>query len=149
MRVLGIEVSGSDSSLVILDGTAKACTIRLLSPSKLRFPAAGDEIDRLIALKKQIHEILQLESVERVGVIRADQNSSPIRAKVECLIQLASKEASVPCDLVAAQTVAAADKRKVGLVAGPEIEQKLRQVNPAYLRKAAHCAWSVLNAREQ
>jgi hypothetical protein len=104
-------------------------------------PAAGPEVERLIALKKQLYEVLKLQSVESVGVIRADRNSSPIRAKVECVIQFAASEASISCRLIAAQTVAAADKRRVNVVAGAKMEQILHEVRPGYLRKAAHCAW--------
>jgi len=148
MRALGIEISGSESSLIILDGTAKDCKIELLSPSKLRLPAAGEEVDKLIALKKQMHEVMKSNQVGCVGVIRADRESSVMRAKVECMIQIAAKEASIPCTLVPAQTVAAAEKRKVNAVAGEPIEQAFHQISPAYLRKAVHCAWSLLNARE-
>jgi hypothetical protein len=148
MRALGVEISGSVSLLVILDGAARDCKIELLSPSKLPLPAAGEEVDKLIALKKQMHEVLKSNHVESVGVIRADPGCSVMRAKVECMIQIAAKEASIPCSLVPAQTVATADKRKVKAVAGDAIEQVLQQISPAYLRKAAHCAWSVLNANE-
>ncbi len=147
MRALGVEISGSDSILVILDGSANNFDIELLSLSRLALPAAGPEVDQLIALKRQMQEILKSNRVERVGVIRADLGTSPIRAKVECMIQVASSEVSVPCTLVASQTVAAAEKRKIGAVAGAGLEQALREIKPGYLRKAAHCAWSVLNAK--
>jgi hypothetical protein len=149
MRALGIEISGSDSLLVILNGTAKNCIIEFPSPSRLRLPTVGGDVETLIALKKQVYEILNSERVSCVGVIRADRNSSPIRAKVECMIQIASSEASICCMLLPAQTIAAADKRKVNAVAGSETEKALHQISPAYLRKAVHCAWSVLYAREQ
>ncbi len=146
MRALGVEISGSDSLLVILDGTAKDCNIEILSPSRLRLPAAGPEVDQLIALKKQMHEVLKSNRVGCVGIIRADPGTSPIRAKVECMIQVASSEASIPCTLVPSQTAAAAEKRWVNSVAGPDLDLALRGISPAYLRKAAVCAWSVLNA---
>lgn len=148
MRALGVEISGSDSLLVILDGTAKDCNIELLSPSRLQLPAAGLEVDQLMALKKQMLEVLKSNKVECVGIIRADLGTSPIRAKVECMIQVASSEASIPCTLVPQQTVAAAEKRKVSAVAGPDLDQALRGISPGYLRKAARCAWSVLNAKQ-
>src|ERR1700722_3126576 len=147
MRALGIEVAGSDSRLVILDGTAEDFKLELVSPSRLPLPAAGPEVDKLIALKKQMHEVLKSNQVEGVGIIKADQGTSPIRAKVECMIQVASSDASIPCALVAPQTVAAAEKRKVNAIARPGLDQTLLGVSPGYLRKAAHCAWSVLNAK--
>jgi hypothetical protein len=81
MRSLGIEISGSDSLLVILDGTSKSCAIELLSSSRMRLPAAGEETEKLIALKKQMHSVLNSVHVECIGVIRADRNTSPIRAR--------------------------------------------------------------------
>jgi hypothetical protein len=145
MRVLGIDIGGSDSLLVVLDGTAKEFKAQPLSPSRLRLPAAGPEVDQLIALKKQMHEVLKSNGVESVAVIKAGHGTSPMRAKVECVIQIASSEVSVPCTLVAAQTVTAAEKRRVNAVAGPHLDQTLRAIKPGYLRRAAYCAWSVLN----
>ena len=148
MRTLGVEIAGSDSLLIILDGTAKDFKVQLVSPSKLPLPAAGSEVDQLVALKKQMHEVLRSNQVESVGIIRADQGTSPIRAKVECMIQVASSEALIPCALVPSQRVAAAEKRQVSSVAGLGLDHALRAVRPSYLRKAAHCAWSVLNANQ-
>jgi hypothetical protein len=148
MRVLGVEISGSDTRLVILDGTAEDFNIAFPSPSKLRLPAAGPEADQLIAFKKQMHEVLKSNQAECLGIIRADFGTSPIRAKVECMIQVASSEASIPCTLVAPQTVAAAEKRKVNAVAGPGLDLAIQGISPGYLRKAAYCAWSVLNAKQ-
>jgi len=144
MRALGIEIAGSNTQLIVLDGTAKACKIELLTPSKLPLPPDSEEVNRLLALKKQVYDVLKSKLVERAGIIRADLGSSPIRAKVECVIQLAAADASVPCKLVAAQTVAAAQKRRVSEVAGTGVYQILEQVSPGYLKKAAFCAWCVL-----
>jgi hypothetical protein len=148
MRALGIEVSGSNSQCAILDGTAEDCKIESVSPARLPLPPDPEEVNRLTSLRKQIHDLIKSSRVDVVGVIRADPGCSPIRAKVECMIQLAARDASVPCTLVAAQTVAAAEKRKVGSIAGPDLENSLRQIKPSYLRKAAHCAWSIINARQ-
>lgn len=146
MRVLGIDIAGSDSLFVILDGTAEDFKIQTVSPSRLQLPVAGPEVSRLIALKKQMHEVLKTNGVESVAVIKAGRGTSPIRAKVECVIQIASSEVSIPCTLVAVQTVTAAEKRKVNTVAGPLLDETLRAIKPGYLRKATYCAWSVLNA---
>lgn len=148
MRTLGVEIKGSDTILVILDGTAEDCKIELLSTSLLQFPKADSEqVDCLISLQRQMRDIVKLGRVDRVGVIRADGGCSPLRAKVECIVQLAARELSIPCTLIAAQTIAAADKRRVRERAGPTLEQTFQQVDPGYLRKAVHCAWSVMNAQ--
>ena len=49
MRVLGIEVAGSNTQLILLDGTAKVFKIEIIAPSKLPLPADPDEVGRLIA----------------------------------------------------------------------------------------------------
>jgi len=112
-------------------------------------PADPDEVDRLIALKKQVYDVLKSNLVELAGIVRADMGSSPLRAKVERVIQLAAADASVSCKLIAAQTVSAADKRRVEDVAGASSRQAIEQISPGYLRKAAFCAWCVLNDRQQ
>ena len=148
MRVLGIEVAGSDTLLVILDGTPTAFRIELLSPSRLLLPADPEPINRLIALKKQIYDLLKSTGVQYIGVIRADVGCSTTRAKVECVIQMAALEAGTRCTLIPSQTVAAAEKRKVNEIAGEELENTLTEVRPGYLRKAAYCAWSVINGKQ-
>ena len=108
MRVLGIEVAGSDTLLVILDGTPTAFRIELLSPSRLLLPADPEPINRLIALKKQIYDLLKSTGVQYIGVIRADVGCSTTRAKVECVIQMAALEAENQVHSIPSQTVAAA-----------------------------------------
>jgi Holliday junction resolvasome RuvABC endonuclease subunit len=143
MRVLGIEIAGSNTQLIILDGTNTVCKIEFLNPSKLPLPPDSEEVNRLSALKKQVYEVLKSKQVESAGIIRADPGSSPLRARIECVIQLAAADASVPCKLVAAQTAAAAHRG-----AGNPVHQVLEQVSPGYLRKAAFCAWCVLNDKQ-
>jgi hypothetical protein len=148
MRTLGVEIKGSDTLLVILDGAANDCKIELLSPSRLPLPKADpDLVNRLVSLQRQMRDIMKSERIDCVGVIRADDGCSPLRAKVECVIQLAARELSIPCTLVAAQTVAAAEKRKVSESAGTTLAETFQKVHPGYLRKAVHCAWSVMNAQ--
>lgn len=138
-----------NTQVIILDGTEKVFKIEPLIPSKLPLPADPEEVNRLIALKRQIYDLLKSNLIDRAGVIRADVGSSPLRAKVECVIQLAAREASVPCKLIAAQTASAAGKRKIGAVAGADLLKAVLQINPGYLRKAALCAWCMLNDKQQ
>ena len=105
-------------------------------------------MSRLKALQKQIYDVLKDKRVEHVSVVRADKGCSLIRAKVECVIQLAAAQASIPCKLVAAQTVAAAEKRKINEIAEPDFQLAIKQISPGYLRKAANCAWSLMNAKQ-
>ena len=148
MRALGIEITGSDTMLVILDGTPADCKIEQLSPSKWPLPPDPEQINRLVALRKQVYGLLTSKQIERVGIIRADE-CSPIRAKIECIVQLAASDATIPCKLVSAQTVAAVEKRKIKEAGGTNIQQALEEISPGYLRKAAHCAWSVINDEQK
>jgi hypothetical protein len=145
MRTLGIEIKGSDTLPVILDGTPEDGKIELLSPSKWPLPPDPEQINQLFALKKQVQGLLTSKKIESVGVVRADDGCSTIRAKIECIIQLAARDAGVPCRLVSALTVAAVEKRKLKEIAASTLQQALEQINPGYLRKAAYCAWSVIN----
>ena len=149
MRALGIEIRASDTLLVILDGASTDCNIELLTPSRWSLPPDTEQVNQLVALKKQVHSVLISKQIEAIGVIRADDGCSPIRAKVECVIQLAAKDAAIPCTLVPAQTVSAIEKRKIKEIAGLNLQEALEQISPGYLSKAAYCAWSVLNDNEK
>jgi hypothetical protein len=148
VRVLGIEIAGSDSLLIVLAGTARDCQIEPIMPSRLPLPPDPEQVNRLVALKRQIYDVLKSTRVECIGVIRADAGCSPLRAKVESMIQIAAVDAAIPCMLVAPQTVAAAEKRKVNDCAGPDTQKALREISPRYLSKAAYCAWSVINGKQ-
>jgi hypothetical protein len=149
MRALGIEIAGSNTRAVVLDGPPEVCKIEIVVPYNLPLPPDSKEINRLIALKKQVFDLLKSGLVERAGIIRADPGSSPLRAKIECVIQMAASDAAITCVLVPAQTVWAAEKRKVREVAGLSVQEALEQVSPAYLRKAAFCGWCVLNDKQR
>ena len=145
MRALGIEITGSDTLLAILDGTSKQARVEVLSSSRLPLPPDPEQVNRLMALQKQIRGVFVSEQVERVGVIRADKGCSPVRAKIECIIQLAAAEVK----LVAPQTISAIDKRKLQQIADPQLQLGIEQISPGYLRKAACCAWSLVNDEQQ
>jgi len=149
VRALGIEITGSDTLLAILDGTSKQARVEVLSSSRLPLPPDPEQVNRLMALQKQIRGVFVSEQVERVGVIRADKGCSPVRAKIECIIQLAAAEVSIPCKLVAPQTISAIDKRKLQQIADPQLQLGIEQISPGYLRKAACCAWSLVNDEQQ
>ncbi len=149
MKTLGIEIKGSETLLVILDGTPEDCKIEVLSPPKWPLPPDPEQVNQLIQLKKQVQGVLISNKIEAIGVIRADDGCSPIRAKVECIIQLAANDAAIPCELVSAQTVSAAEKRKIKEIAGPNLQDALGQISPGYLRKAACCAWGVINGDQK
>lgn len=150
MRTLGIDIVSSDLHWIILDGTRTGGSCELLPRSTVSLPqSAPDTIGNLLLLKDYISTVLKDKTVEAVGVIRADSGSSPLRAKIECMVEYASKDANIPCDTIPVQTVRAAEARKVVQVAGRTLEQAFfagNGIHPKYLTKAAYCAWSIINA---
>lgn len=146
MRVLGIEIAGSDIRWGILKGDNKSGIIESIDPPKLTFPVSGaDEADNLVTLLGQVRTILTTMKPDRVGIIRAVSGTSVKRAKVECVVELACKEAKVGCTLLSPNTIAAAKKTGVAKVTGVSFEQAFGTPQFSYLSQALYCAWSVLN----
>ncbi|MCU1332042.1 MAG: hypothetical protein JWM08_1034 [Candidatus Angelobacter sp.] len=149
MRVMGIEVTGSDTVWAILSCSSKCGTIETSKPPKIPLPVLGSsEIDNLSTLRAQVRDLLISKHIDAVGVIRADPGCSVIRAKIECIVQFAAKEASVTCTLLSIQTVIAAEKRGFAKVAEKSFGDAFGNISPSYLKKSLYCAWSVMNAHE-
>ena len=146
MRVIGIEIAGSEIRWAILDGDNKTGSIDGVEPPKLTLPVSGsDEADNLITLRDQVRTALTAKKPDSVAIIRADKGTSVMRAKMECIVQLAAKEAKVPCKLISPLTVDAAKKRKIQNVTGTTFEGAYGKPQFSYLIPALYCAWSVLN----
>jgi hypothetical protein len=150
MRALGIEIISADPCWVVLDGSNTAGSLESIEPSRQRLPTSEeDEVGNLLQLKQVVTNILRHNRIEKIGLIRAGKMCTPLRCKVEFIIQCACKELGLPCVLVAPQTIHAARERKVQQVTGSslvEIYNGGNEIDPRYLEKAAYCAWSVLNA---
>jgi len=85
--------------------------------------------------------------VDRVGIIKAVggmYSASPIKVKIECLVQLAAKRNNVRCELLSSQSVSKAQKKTAK--SGENLKKALEALEPKYAQKAAYCAWSVLRA---
>jgi hypothetical protein len=148
MRALGVEVSSTTVTWILLDGTVAGGRIEYLDPAKLLLPqAAAAEIDNLLELKKFAQLSLSAANVERAGIIRADMGTSPIRAKVECMLQMCFSDLKIPSSLISIQTVNAAIKTGVQRAANASFDDCFGVVKPAYLQKAGYCAWCVLNGK--
>ncbi len=146
MKVIGIQVAASELRWAILEGNNKSGHIEIIEPSKLLLPVSGaDEADNLITLYDQVRTVLTARKSDTVAVIRADKGCSVIRAKIECIIQLAAKEAKVPCKLLSALTINAAKKKKIENITGTTFEGAYGKAQPGYIKDALYCAWSVLN----
>lgn len=150
MRVLGIEIISADPCWIVIDGTNTTGSLEIIEPSKQRLPTSeGDQIGNLLQLKQLVTNTLRHNNIEKVGLIRAGKQCTPLRCKVEFIIQCACKELGLPCLLIAPQTIHAAQERKVQQIAGAsliEIYNLGKEINPKYLEKAAYCAWSAVNA---
>lgn len=148
MRVLGVDIQKTDVITVILDGSSKEAVVENLEPIKTSFPQAGsDEADNLLLFEDQLVAKISQAKVECVAIVRAIGGMyapSPIRVKIECLVQLASKRNNLPCQLVAPQTVSKAEK--IIVKDGEKIKEVIEHLQPKYAQRAAYCAWSVLNA---
>lgn len=150
MRVLGIEIISADPCWVVLDGSNIAGALEIIEPSRQRLPTSEeDETGNLLQLRQLVMNTLRNNRVEKIGLIRAGKTCTPLRCKVEFIIQYGCRELGLPCLLLAPQTIDAARKRKVQQVTGSSLIQVYNggnEIDPRYLEKAAYCAWSALNA---
>ncbi len=150
MRVLGIEIISADPCWIVLDGSNTTGSLEIIEPSRQKLPTSeGDEIGNLLQLKQLVANTFRQNGIEKVGLIRAGKMCTPLRCKVEFIIQYACKELGLPCLPFAPQTIHAAQQRKVQQVAGAsliDIYNSGKEINPKYLEKAAYCAWSAINA---
>lgn len=146
MKVLGIEIQGSDTIVVTLSGTKAACTLLVPTRARIALPRAGNaEIKNLLLLKEHVRNLIHTLSCERVAYIAADASASVMRAKLECMVQLAADEQNVISVAVPWQGVAADQKRRVENTTGHSLEDLVGGIKPKYLTKAVYCAWSQLS----
>ncbi|HOX01892.1 MAG TPA: hypothetical protein P5555_05545 [Candidatus Paceibacterota bacterium] len=148
MKVVGIDITGGDVNWIGLEGTQARGQVFLMTKNKLPFPTSHDtDYRNLVALKALIGLSLQSAGAEKVAIVRAGKDCSPLRIKCEFVVELACDELNIPCNLVAPQTIAAAQKRKVPLVTGSSLATAFNSgaaISPQYLEKAAYCAWTAL-----
>jgi hypothetical protein len=149
MRVLGIDIQASDVIAVVLDGTHTDAVIEKLEPTRIPCPQVGpDEADNLLLFENQLIAIISQARVECVGIVNAIggmYSASPVKVKIERLVQLAAKRNNLRCELLAPQAVSKAEKTTAK--DGENLKKVIQGLQPKYARKAAYCAWSVLHAR--
>lgn len=145
MKVVGIEIKSSETLIICLDGTRRQCCTVPCARTKIALPhAAASQIENLLLLRDLLKQLLSTLAPDKIAYIRADQDASPIRSKVECMLQLAAFELKLTSEAVPIQTVNAAIKTRVLKEAGSPLSDLLGGIDPGYLMKAAHCAWAVL-----
>lgn len=150
MKVLGIEIVSGDLKWIILDGDKNGGVFEFLSDNSYPLPTVdNDDCGNLLALSQAVKNHIQAKRIERVAIIRADKGCSVLRAKVEFSIQIACREAKIPCSLISIATVRTAENRKVTQVTGNslwDIYNNRKEIQPKYLTKPAFTAWCALNA---
>lgn len=148
MRVLGIDIQKSDVIAVVLDGTKKDGVIEKVEPSRISFPQIGpDESDNLFLFENQLVAIISQSRVECVAIIKAVggmYSASPIKVKIECLVQLAAKRNNVPCEMRSSQSVS--KEQQTAAKDEETLKKAIEILEPKYAQRAAYCAWSVLHA---
>ena len=149
MRILGIDIQGSDVIAVILDSAQGNVIIEKVEPTRLPLPQVGpEEGDNLLLFQNQLTTTISAAKVDCVAVVKAAggaYSASPIKAKIECLVQLAAKRNKLPCEQVAPQTASKLEKRPPK--GSGSIQNTISGFQPKYAQRAAYCAWSALNAR--
>jgi len=148
MRVLGIDIQASDVIALIVDGRHTDAVIEQLEPNRLSFPRIGsDESDNLLLFGNQLTALISQLNVDCVGIIKAIggmYSSSPIKVKIECLVQLAAKRNNVRCELLPPQAIGKAQRMLAS--DGETLRRAIEVLEPKYTQRAAYCAWSVLRA---
>jgi Protein of unknown function (DUF3010) len=148
MRVLGVDIQAADVIAVSIEGTHRDGVIEKLDPTRISFPQIGpDEAENLLLFENQLVTIIGQCKAECVAIIKATAgmySASPIKVKIECLVQLAAKRNNVQCELVPAQRITTMQKRAAK--EGENLKKAIEALDPKYAQRAAYCAWSVLCA---
>jgi len=148
MRVLGIDIQVATVIAVVVDGTGTDGVIEKMEPTRLSFPQIGpDEADNLLLFEDQLVALIGQAKPDCVGIIKAVAgmySSSPIKVKIECLVQLAAKRNNVRCEMLSSQSVTKAQNTTVK--DGENLKKAIEEIEPKYAQRAAYCAWSVLRA---
>lgn len=153
MRVLGIDIASTTLRWVGLDGVKATGAVFLLSTNSLELPQThANEAENYQELRGLISTNLQPLQLDAVAVVRAaaaGRAASPSveRVKCELVVQFACLDLGIPCHLVHAATISAAAKRGVARTTGSDLNTAFNggaPISPAYLDRAAHCAWTVL-----
>jgi hypothetical protein len=120
------------------DGAGQVAT----AMKKVPLPKDDDDSARLHAFSKLAATLLVESGAERLAILQAGRSqhgqTSPLRLKIECILQLAAVERSLPVALVPPQSVRAFEKKRdvLTLTAGKEFA-------PVPCKDAALVAWYV------
>ena len=128
MTICGIEMSGSEARLVLLDGTKSSFAHVDVEPRKVKL-TDDENPDEVKAFRDSIFAFFRENQVSHVAIKKrgkkGDYSGGPVGFKLEGIIQLHEE---CPVTLIAPQTIAATQKRN-------------NQPKPATLRKYQHNAF--------
>lgn len=145
MRVLGVEIAGTDTRWIIVDGDDRTGNIEHMSNDKVGFPrSAKTPAENYQVLQQIFANNIRAAQVDCVAVIRADQNSGVNRSKIECLLEMACRDADVTCSLFHANSIASVIKNIFPRVVGAAVRASHgsgKDIEPKYLERAFYCAW--------
>jgi hypothetical protein len=132
MRVLGVDIQAADVIAIAIEGTSTDGVIDKLCLTRSSFPQIGaDEADNLLLFETQLVTMIGQCKVECVGIVKGTggkYSASPIKFKIECLVQLAAKRNNVQCELVPPQRITAMQKRaqRTGRTSGKPSKHLIR-----------------------
>ena len=152
MRVLGIAPSSTDLKLALLTGALHEPALLPLASHSQKLPSDECEGHALLSLRRFLYTFMREKEVERICVLRATESRyrgpSLARVKTEAIIQLVGAELSLAVDLVAPQTIRAAEKRFSKQTSGSpeEVLNGGSTFRPKAWRDAVLVAWWGLDA---
>lgn len=110
MIVCGIELSGSEARLALLEGTKASFVLCEVTPRKLALANHEDQ-QEVAAFRDSIHAFLRENGVELIAIkkrnTRGEFAGGPVGFKVEGIVQLFG---GCPVSLLASATIAAAQR---------------------------------------
>lgn len=135
MTICGIEMSGSEAILVLVNGTKSNFSYREVAPRKLKISDDTDP-DEVKAFRDSLFAFFRENDVDFVVIKKrgkkGDYAGGPIGFKLEGIAQLYE---DCPVKLVAPQTISAALRKHT-----PSVPESLRK----YQHRAFQTAFSVL-----
>lgn len=150
MLVLGVVPGTKDIRWAMLDGTQSEPRLIESIKKSEKLPIDEDQSTLLYDLKRFVGSALLETSVEHIMLLGAGTSqfkTSPLRLKVECVFQIAAKEADIPINVIPPQTLRAKEK-KFSSIAGGTPEEILNGGNdfsPIPWRDAVLVAWCGLD----
>jgi len=145
MRILGVVTSTKHLHIAVVENDSSPA--RAVMMKKIALPVDEDESARLHRTLQLMDTLILDEKVDRISIVKAGQahfgNASPLRPKLECVIQLAGISRNLPVTILAPQTLKAFEKKNE-----PNSLVGEKGFSPVGSRDAALAAWIDLRKHE-